>query len=492
MSRVCRCSADSPDLGSCTAAAETVLELTEGIWSSDAETNPFADYFKVYIHSCSNDDFSGETFRYYVGNRYYFCCEGTRTSSRLTSDLYFHGKHILTSALQDLVASFGINTAERVVLAGSGSGARGVGYNCDYVSEAISSVNPGADTRCLLDSPDLVPWWVRTEAETCRGRDLNTAEREQLLWAKQPDQSCVEAEAARTNSSVSEAAHVCGLFSRYWRHLATPFFLIASQYDPVQFSGAVCGPAPTSPQLPAYQLSWRRGVLALLQAMVAARPGQVGVFSANCDSHLVLAGVLAQPYWTRLAVPRYEAEQEAASLSSLVASWGRGEAAVAVDSLLRNNSACVTAAPHRRHGACMGRLASCAGDTRAQLLPSLARAGHGGWGRGLIRRLAPPSHIWPASFDQHRRCGLDPYYSGCGNVKYTLIVPGQVMLNCSLSQLARAEVWLRRLQPGCGGRHLPRRRRRPRGARVRDPRGRAQGEALAAVLLPPVPQAALQ
>ena len=390
------------------------------------------------------------------------------------------------------MASFGINTAERVVLAGSGSGARGVGYNCDYVSEAITSVNPGADTRCLLDSPDLVPWWVRTEAETCRGRDLNTAEREQLLWAKQPDQSCVEAEAARTNSSVSEAAHVCGLFSRYWRHLATPFFLIASQYDPVQFSGSACGPAPASPQLPAYQLSWRRGVLALLQAMVAARPGQVGVFSANCDSHLVLAGVLAQPYWTRLAVPRYEAEQEAASLSSLVASWGRGEAAVAVDSLLRNNSACVTAAPHRRHGACMGRLASCAGDTRAQLLPSLARAGHGGWGRGLIRRLAPPSHIWPATFDQHRRCGLDPYYSGCGNVKYALIVPGQVTLNCSLSQLARVEVWLRRLRPGCGGRHLPRRRRRPRGARVRDPRGRAQGETLAALLLPPVPQAALQ
>ena len=70
MSRVCRCSADSPDLGSCTAAAETVLELTEGIWSSDAETNPFADYFKVYIHSCSNDDFSGETVRYCVDDRY--------------------------------------------------------------------------------------------------------------------------------------------------------------------------------------------------------------------------------------------------------------------------------------------------------------------------------------------------------------------------------------------------------------------------------------
>ena len=35
--------------------------------------------------------------------------------------------------LQDLVATFGINKADSVVLAGSGTGARGVGYNCDYV-----------------------------------------------------------------------------------------------------------------------------------------------------------------------------------------------------------------------------------------------------------------------------------------------------------------------------------------------------------------------
>ena len=64
---------------------------------------------------------------------YFALLSGTRTASRLTSDLYFHGHHIVTSVLQDLVATFGINKADSVVLAGSGTGARGVGYNCDYV-----------------------------------------------------------------------------------------------------------------------------------------------------------------------------------------------------------------------------------------------------------------------------------------------------------------------------------------------------------------------
>ena len=85
------------------------------------------------------------------------------------------------------MANFGINKAESLVLVGSGSGARGVGYNCDYVSEAVHSVNPLADIRCILDSPDFVPWWVKTEAGTCKGKDINDLEREHLLWGKKVD-----------------------------------------------------------------------------------------------------------------------------------------------------------------------------------------------------------------------------------------------------------------------------------------------------------------
>ena len=64
ISTLCRCSAASPDRQTCTGPSHTVLELSEGIWS-EAEDNPFSDHFKVYIHSCSNDDFSGALMRVY-------------------------------------------------------------------------------------------------------------------------------------------------------------------------------------------------------------------------------------------------------------------------------------------------------------------------------------------------------------------------------------------------------------------------------------------
>ena len=67
ISTLCRCSATSPDRQTCTGPGHTVLELSEGIWS-EAEDNPFSDHFKVYIHSCSNDDFSGVLMRIYKEN----------------------------------------------------------------------------------------------------------------------------------------------------------------------------------------------------------------------------------------------------------------------------------------------------------------------------------------------------------------------------------------------------------------------------------------
>jgi len=385
-----RCSDNSPDKGSCSGAEEPVLELDDGVWSSNSDDNPFSDYFKVYIHSCSNDDFSG-----------------TRSGSRLTGNLNFHGKHILTSTLQDLVASFGINSAESLVLAGSGTGARAVGYNCDYVSDALHSVNPGTEVRCILDSPDFTPWWVKTEE--CSGRDVNDVEREHLLWGKRVDQTCME-ESEKNNS---ELFYKCGVFSRYWKHVKTPFFLINSQYNPTYFDSSSCAPGDDDPQFAAYQLSWRRGVIALMQVLEDTRP-DVGLFSANCDSHTLLSGVLTPHYWTRLTVPLFDQEQES-SLSSLMFRWSQSLPSSAVDSLMRNNTQCVSAAPHRVLASCTGRLITC--NSHAQLLPSALshRSGHGhGLRRGLIRRLSPPSYIWPASYDQHRRCGLDPYYSGCG------------------------------------------------------------------------------
>ena len=53
-----RCSDTSPE--TCTTAENNFMDLSDGIWSSNQDDNPFSDYFKVYIHYCTNDDYSGE------------------------------------------------------------------------------------------------------------------------------------------------------------------------------------------------------------------------------------------------------------------------------------------------------------------------------------------------------------------------------------------------------------------------------------------------
>ena len=270
-------------------------------------------------------------------------------------------------------------------------------------------MNSRADVRCILDSPDFIPWWVRTEADQCKGQDYNALELEHFLWGKEADQSCMEESRRSVNSS--ELYHKCGVFSRYWEHINTPFFLINSQYNPTYFDSNPCGPEKSDPQYAAYQLSWRRGVIALMQ-VIQEKKKEVGIFSANCDSHSILSGVLAKPYWTQLTVPIIDQEVQESSLNSLLFKWRLSDSVQAVDSIMRNNSNCVSAAPHRVLGTCAGRLITC--NRHATLLPSVARSGGYGFRRGLIRRLSPPSYIWPSSYNQHRRCGLDPYYSGCG------------------------------------------------------------------------------
>ena len=55
--------------------------------------------------SCSLDDFSGARGPLFGSN-------GGR--------IFFHGRHIFSSLLRDLVANYGIDQAENVVLVGSG------------------------------------------------------------------------------------------------------------------------------------------------------------------------------------------------------------------------------------------------------------------------------------------------------------------------------------------------------------------------------------
>ena len=69
--------------------------------------------------SCSLDDFSGARGPLFGSN-------GGR--------IFFHGRHIFSSLLRDLVANYGIDSAENVVLVGSGN------LKGDYLASDILGV----------------------------------------------------------------------------------------------------------------------------------------------------------------------------------------------------------------------------------------------------------------------------------------------------------------------------------------------------------------
>ena len=48
---------------------------------------------------------------------------------------------------------------------------------------------------------------MRTEADKCKGRDINSLEQEAVLWGKEADQSCMEAARASDNITGAEVFH---------------------------------------------------------------------------------------------------------------------------------------------------------------------------------------------------------------------------------------------------------------------------------------------
>ncbi len=176
---------------SCSAPLEDTKLADGGVWSRDRRNNPFARHVKVFLPSCSSDEHSG-----------------TRSPPSAGSP-FFHGRHILSSVLRDLVAKLRVDRASEVVLVGSGSGARGAARNCDFVSESLSTVgSAGQRVRCVLDGPDLAPYWVRPDRCSAPKGD----EAEKVLWGRQDDESCLSANRDSMNST--ELATACGTLAR--------------------------------------------------------------------------------------------------------------------------------------------------------------------------------------------------------------------------------------------------------------------------------------
>eukprot|EP00095_Tigriopus_kingsejongensis_P001054 maker-scaffold631_size122145-snap-gene-0.37 protein:Tk01054 transcript:maker-scaffold631_size122145-snap-gene-0.37-mRNA-1 annotation:"hypothetical protein CAPTEDRAFT_219523" len=245
---------------SCSSNERASIRMDDGIWSQETRNNPFATHFKVLLPSCSSDEFGG-----------------TRGRSDETGGMIFHGRHIFSSLLRDLVAKHGMGQAQEVVLVGSGSGARGVGRNCDFLADAIKTVNQKTEVKCVLDGVDLVPYWVHDD--NCQHAH-ERPEVQKYLWGRQDDESCIQKHEDRVNST--ELASICGTFSRSWKHVETPLFLTSNQLDSQEFKDQTCNLASDAEDFREFSIGWRQGMMAMAEALSLAKP-QNGWFIPNCD-----------------------------------------------------------------------------------------------------------------------------------------------------------------------------------------------------------------
>ena len=242
--------------------------------------------------------------------------------------------------------------------------------------------------RCLADSPDLIPWWVKKEGCSNKGRVVE----EEKFWGRYVDESCLGKLQGSNNNNATARALRCGLWSDYWRDISTPLFLIGSQLDSVAFTSQPCLPADDSKEIGDYEDAWRVGMVALYEAVAATKP-ENSLFLPTCSAHGFLSGGPQESYFSQLEVPLLGTNgTNSASLASLLKDWEAGKTGQqAIDSAGTRNPGCASPAPH--------------------LTSHLGNAGlvHR---TKIVSRLRPPYSIFPAGYS--RLCSLDRSVAGCG------------------------------------------------------------------------------
>ena len=114
----------------CTASTATHYDVSDTIWSKDAEENPpFHNFAKIYVHYCSSDVYTG-----------------TKNASDDINGYYFHGKYIIDAVVEDILANKqGVEKMNQLVFMGASAGAFGVTPNCDFVAGHFQVANKNLD-----------------------------------------------------------------------------------------------------------------------------------------------------------------------------------------------------------------------------------------------------------------------------------------------------------------------------------------------------------
>ena len=103
-------------------------------------SDPYHDYWVVYVPYCSSDLWSG-----------------TNQASPSTAGYHFLGAEIVAAVLQDLILHHNLLDASKVVLSGCSAGAAGVALNCDRVKDKL----PDADFRCVAGNSKKLSSYVK-------------------------------------------------------------------------------------------------------------------------------------------------------------------------------------------------------------------------------------------------------------------------------------------------------------------------------------------
>jgi len=287
----------------CAAPIDVTRLQTDGVWSREKQNNPFADYYKIYLPSCTLDDFSG--------------ARGPLFGSQ-GGKIFFHGRHIFSALLRDLVGKYGIDQAESIILVGSGSGARGVGHGCDYLSEAIATVNEKASVKCVLDSPDLTPYWLNDNIAQQRcnetGSEAFIDEATKDLWGRTDDESCVRELENELNDTL--LASSCGMFSQYWKHVQTPMFIISSQWNEPDFNRVTCNVSQDDEDYFTYSTLWRQGIMTMVQVMSLEQPAN-GWFIPYCQDQTLFFADEAIEQRKNVKIPLFVTGEESNILNVL-------------------------------------------------------------------------------------------------------------------------------------------------------------------------------
>jgi len=278
-----------------------------GPFSEVQEKNPaFHDWFKVYVPYCSSDQHAG-----------------MREASNETADLYFYGRNIVASVVDDLYSEGLIgNAGQKVVLIGASAGGAGVARNCDFVSDRLRDLGSQSSVSCVMDGADFEPYWMTTQCDL-----INWEFETSKFWNAQEDTSC--------RADLGPEVPECSAFSMFWSYIESPFMIVSSEADPVVH---FCSDNPEDNSEGSYGREWREGMVDLAFQVIDSGRTDIGIFLANCPFHV---GTQDQEVYQEMGVTLVDDQDSRITLSNILYNWVNSDGfTTAIDHPEMENPAC--------------------------------------------------------------------------------------------------------------------------------------------------------